>query len=752
MRPWLASERPRTSALLRPPSALLALALLGAGAAASQTPTPPSMQASRAATPPTLDGDVLGDPAWSQVRPATGFVQTNPFAGREASERTEVRISFDDATLYVGVVCYDRDPKAIIVSDSRRDASLDETDSFQVIFDTFADQQNGFVFGTNPAGIEYDAQVVQGGSSVFGGGGGGGRFQRAVSSFNLNWDAAWRVAARIHDQGWSAEMAIPFRSLRYPNGDQQTWGVNFQRNIRRRNETSFWAPLELQMTLQRLTEAGALEGLEVPAQRNLKVIPYALGVGRRPADADSERDEDFEAGLDVKVGITQGLTLDATFNTDFAQVEVDDQQVNLDRFNLFFPEKRPFFLENAGLFSVGSSGEVDLFFSRRIGLSAGGTPIPIDGGLRLSGKVGRTNLGFLAMETDEAGGFQANRYGLARVNREFRNRSSVGAIVVRRDGTGALAPDGDENDTYGLDFSWGIGRAHTLSGYAAKTETPGRTGDDHAFNFGYAHGSPKWRAFANVTEVAEDFNPEVGFLARTEFRKLSGFLMRTIRPQNMGSMQEIRPHISYTGYWDFDDFQETEFIHVDSHFEWRSGAEVHTGINFTREGVKAPFEISPGVVVQPGEYAHDELQLVYFTNEGAPLSFRTRTVIGGFFGGDRVSSNNTIRARWGEALTSELTWSHNNVNLPVGDFDVNLGRLRVSYSLTPRILLQSLIQYNDRSDQTSVNLRFSWLRDANTGLFVVYNEIDEFGVRELLDRTDRSLTIKYSHLFDVFGR
>ena len=712
----------------------------------------PSMQAVSLTSEPDLDGDVLNDDMWRSVPAATGFVQTRPFSGAAATERTEVRIGYTAETLFIGIVCFDREPNAIIVSDSRRDAPLDDSDSFQVIFDTFGDQQNGFIFGTNPAGIEFDAQIIRGGSSLFGGGGGGGRFQSAVSSYNLNWDAAWRVAATTGDFGWSAEMAIPFRSLRYPSEEIQTWGVNFQRNIRRRNEQSFWAPLEQQMSLERLTEAGQLTDMAAPAQRNLKLIPYVLGEATRPGDESLESSEDLEVGLDLKVGITQSLTLDATYNTDFAQVEVDEQQVNLDRFNLFFPEKRPFFLENAGLFSVGSSGEVDLFFSRRIGLSSGGTQLPIDGGLRLSGKVGKTNLGFLAMQTDEEDGFQANRYGVARVNREFRNRSSVGGIFVTREGTGSLAASDDENQTLGLDFSWGIGTAHTVSGFVAQTDTPGRDGDDHAFKLGYSHASPKWRAFIEGTEVAEDFNPEVGFLARTEFRKAAGFIMRPIRFQNAGSLHELRPHISYTGFWDLDDFQETQFVHVDNHTEWRNGYELHTGMNFTKEGVREAFEISPGVVVPPGEYSHDEAQVVFITNQGSPYSYSNRVVVGGFFGGDRVSVNNTVRARWGEALTSELTWSYNNVNLPVGDFDVNLGRLRVSYSLTPRVLLQTLLQYNDRTDQTSVNLRFSWLRDANTGLFVVYNEIDEFGMRQLIDRPDRRLIIKYSHLFDVFRR
>lgn len=318
---------------------------------ASEAPVAVAMRVSAA---PTLDGDVLGDPVWTEAQPITRFWQTTPEEGQPASERTEVRIVYTDQALYFGVVCYDRLPESIIVSDSRRDAPLDETDSFQIILDTYRDRQNGFVFGTNPAGIEYDGQVTNEGQGT---GFGGGR-QRGGSGggFNINWDASWEVRTKISEIGWSAEFAIPFRTLRYRKAQRQIWGINFQRNIRRRNETAFWAPLPRQFNLYRLSLAGVLTGLEIRRQRNLKIIPYTLGEARRDFSETSGTDWLGEAGVDLKYSITPSLTLDATYNTDFAQVEVDEQQINLDRFNLFFPEKRPFFLENAGLFAVTARG------------------------------------------------------------------------------------------------------------------------------------------------------------------------------------------------------------------------------------------------------------------------------------------------------------------------------------------------------------------------------------------------------------
>ncbi|MFQ6004007.1 MAG: DUF5916 domain-containing protein [Woeseia sp.] len=703
----------------------------------------PAMRAYPMSDAPRLDGVVAGDTAWGAVIPTSGFWQVRPDEGQPATQRTEVFVGFTDDSLYVGVICYDDEPGEIIVSDSRRDSSLDDTDSFQVILDSFHDKQNGFVFGTNPAGIEYDGQVVKQAGDLFGAGG-----------FNLNWDTSWSVKATISELGWSAEMEIPFRSLRYGAEVTQTWGINFQRNIRRNNEVVYWSRLSRQHNLHRIADAGTIEGLEVPPHRNLKVTPYVLGQASRGGDLPAGTRYDEEFGVDIKYSVTPSLTLDLTYNTDFAQVEVDEQQVNLNRFSLFFPEKRPFFLENAGQFTVGNDEEVELFFSRRIGISTDGEPIPIDAGLRLSGKVGdATNVGLLYMKTEAVPGVApANDYTIARVNQEFANRSSIGGSFIDRSGDGSLLPAGsdDYNRTYAIDGRWGLGKHLDFEGWVARTDTPGLSGKDDAFSVDTTYNSGKWSSGLGYSEVGADFNPEVGFLARDDYRKYSGFIMRRIRPDDLWGLHELRPHTWYYGYWDFDGFQETGFLHIDNHWEWKSGMEIHTGVNFTREGVKDAFEINDGVTVEPGTYKHEELQLVYFTNQAAPLSVHLDAVIGGFFGGDKTTLRPRLRYRIGETFSTELSWSYNDIRLPVtnGDFEVNLARLRISYSFTPKILLQSLVQYDDRNDITAANLRFSWLQSANAGLFVVYNEVDEHGVAGPAGR-GREFIIKYSRILDL---
>lgn len=307
---------------------------------------------------PLLDGEVLNDEIWQQIKPFGSLNQIQPNYGQPASEKTDIRIAYTTTTFYVSVVCYDSEPSSLVVSDARRDADLENTDAFIFILDTYKDNQNGFVFGTNSIGVEYDAQVDnegQGNNNVNRQQGG------TIGGFNINWDGSWKVQAKVGEFGWSAEFAIPLRTLRFQSG--KDWGINFRRNIRKTNEIAYWAEMPVGFTLNRLSLAGSLIGLDLRTPGNLKIIPYVLGQVSKDFEAtDSKIEFDSDVGGDIKYSITPSLTLDLTYNTDFAQVEVDQQQVNLDRFNLFFPEKRPFFLENAGLFSVGSPGEVDLFF------------------------------------------------------------------------------------------------------------------------------------------------------------------------------------------------------------------------------------------------------------------------------------------------------------------------------------------------------------------------------------------------------
>ncbi len=706
----------------------------------------PVLQSSEMVNEPLLDGEVLGDKAWGSLIPATGFQQIEPDDGLPATQKTEVYVGFLEDALYVGLIAYDDTPNQILATDSRRDSSLDNTDSFQLIIDGLRDGQNGFIFGTNPAGIQYDGQVIREGSGGTMGSGGGG--------FNLNWDGSWEVATSISEIGWSAEMRIPFSTLRYGRENVQTWGINFQRNIGRNNETAFWAPLSRQHKLYRLSEAGSVTGIKPAKKRNLQFSPYILGQSTRGGNLVSTQNNS-EAGFDIKYSITPSLTLDATYNTDFAQVEADEQQMNLDRFSLFFKEKRPFFLENAAQFSVGDEQAVQMFFSRRIGISSSGDQLPIIGGARLSGKLaGSTNVGFLHMHSEAVAGVApGNKFTVARVNQELPSRSSLGFMYVGRDGDGSYltAPGDDKNHTYSVDGRWGIGENLMLEGWLAKTSTPGLEGRDEAFSAKAIYNSSEWLNRLEYSQVGEDFNPEVGFLKRSNYRRMSALILRRIRPENTWGLLEVRPHISYTAYWDFDGFQETGFLHIDNHWEFRNGYRIDTGVNFTREGVQTPFDIIDGVTIQAGTYDHSEAQIRFNTDKSDPLSLSSVTYIGGRFGGNRIAIKSSIIYRVGESFRSELTYNYNKFDLPIerGQFNANLTQLRLSYAFTPKILLQALVQHNQVDDTVGTNLRFSWLQTANSGFFLVYNEVDERGIAA--NPRGKEVIFKYSHIFDVFN-
>ena len=705
----------------------------------------------KASSDPVMDGDVLNDPAWANVPEVTTFIQKTPDEGQSVSEKTAVKVMYTEKTFYVSVVCYDTNPGEIVISDTRRDSPLNNSDSFSFIIDTFKDFQTGYLFGTNPAGIEYDAQIT--------GGGEGGSMMRRFSmgtggGFNVNWDAVWEVKSQKGDFGWSAEFAIPFKTLRYATNKDQSWGINFERVIARKKEEAHWSPISRQHTMNRLVSAGTLTHMNVPTSRNIKILPYVLGQNNENKSETTSKSSDGNFGLDAKLSIGSSMSLDLTYNTDFAQVEADEQQINLDRFSLFFPEKRAFFLENAGLFSVGSGGgffgpDIEMFFSRRIGVGPGGAPVPILGGGRLTGTAGGMKIGMLSMRTEAVKDItEANQYSVFRLKKELPNRTHIGAMYTALDHMGT---DGYVNNAYAFDAQIGIGELSKIVVFAGLTETPEMDKDNaYAYRMEIARDTKQISTNASYTEVGASFNPEMGYLKRENYRKWSGRIFTRFRPENKFGLLEIRPHVNYDGYWKLDGFQESGRWHIDNHWEFRSGFEIHTGTNLVKEGVIEVFEISDSVFVSAGTYDDQEIQIMIMTNQAKPISFSSMNRIGGFFGGDRINMTPTVRLRYKDRFTSEFSFNFNKVNLPGGNFTTNLLRARLTYSFTPKMYIQSLLQYNNQSDQWSMNWRFIWQRSAGTGLYLVYNQIQDYdGIP--IEKSTKSFVVKYSYLFDALN-
>ncbi len=729
------------------PAALLAQA---GGEITRTGATRPVAVATQVDSAPRLDGR-LNDPAWARATVLTGFVQHEPFDGRAATERTEVRIVFDRHALYIGARLHDSDAASIVRGEVRRDAELKDQDAFVVMLDTYLDRQNGFIFGTTPAGIEHDGQVTKEGEGGFGGAvGTGAGASGQTGRANLNWDGTWRVATSVDSAGWTAEFRIPFETLRYAGGRLQRWGLNLARYIRRKNEEDFWSPVGRQYTIYRISQAGTLESIDPPARRVALVTPYTLGTIRRDFVNAGSTDASAEFGADAKLGVTPSLTLDLTYNTDFAQVEVDDQQINLTRFNLFFPEKRPFFLENAGTFSVGAPESVELFFSRRIGIGSESRSVPILGGGRMTGKLAGFTLGLLDIQTErvevaDSTVVEPNNYAVARVLRELPHRSRIGAIAVSRLNTDSTD---DYNVTLGMDGRVGIGEAASLDGFVAHSETPGRSGSSNTWHLSGTYVTRQWEVGAAIRQVDADFNPEVGFLERPAFRFYNFRILRHLRTPKIRWFRETRPHITFRQYDEPDGSPQSRLIHIDSHMLLANGSFFEfPGLNFTREALPDSFAIAQGVKLPPGVYDWLEWGMNYNTNLSAPFSVGGKATVGGFYSGHRAGITANFTARPNQQFQAQLRVNYDNVHLDEGNFVRRLVGVRLAYAFTPSIFLQSLTQYNNQSHSLSANIRFGWLGPAGTGLFVVFNEGRQTGEDSRV--LDRAVIVKFTRQFDL---
>ncbi len=718
----------------------------------------PSITAVRIEHPPVLDGRV-NEQEWRAAPVASDFVQQRPLLGEPATERTEVRFLYTEDALYIGVICFDSEPDQIVDTQSRRDGNLNDSDSIQIILDTYHDQQNGFLFGTNPSGIQYDAQIlnegVSGGEASRSGLGRVGRSATSTaargnpSAVNLNWDVTWTVRSSRTERGWETEMEIPLKSLRFKDSQEpQKWGLNVGRNIRRKNEQSFWAEIPRAYNIYRLSLAGDLESLEVHSSRNLQFTPYLL-VGPQRDFTVSDTDFNNEVGFDVKYGLTSTLTLDGTVNTDFAQVEVDDEQINLTRFSLFFPEKRDFFLENAGTFAFGTPREMDLFFSRRIGIEDG-REVPILAGARLTGKIDRFNLGILSIQTGEEEGLAAGQnFFVGRIRREFHRRSSVGVMFTNRDNTGELLGGTEYNRAWGTDLQLGLGEHWILSSYLAKSYSTKLSGDDYAGNIFAEYSSDLWRMELKYLEIQDNFNPEMGFVRRRGVRLPRVGIYFHPSPES-GPVRQWNPHFTITRFYGFDGELETAREHIDLEIRLTNGGSVGLTHNRDYEFLRdddEEFEVHPGVIIPPGTYRSDEVVFSLASDPSASIFGVMNITIGSFFDGDIRSYDFSLGLRTGPKFITTFDFVNTEVDADWGHFNTNLGRIKINYSFSPYRFIQSFFQYNSRSHEFSSNIRFGLTTTSGTGLFVVYNERYETP-GERFDPLERAFFVKYSHQFD----
>ena len=679
-------------------------------------------------TPILIDGN-LDEAVWSLAQPGGDFIQNEPRTGEPATEQTEVRLLYDDENLYIGVYCFDSAGReGITVTEVKRDYRPFDNDHFSFVLDTFDDNRNAFLFGTNPQGAQREGQVEGDGNST-----------------NFDWDAIWYVKTRITEQGWQAEFAIPFKTLRFKSLETQCWGVNFLRVIRRKNEQTYWSPVPRPYRLPRVSLAGELEGLSGVRQgRNLYVKPYLSA----PITRREEDDIDFipELGFDIKYGVTPGLTLDLTANTDFSQVEADTQQINLTRFSLFFPEKREFFLENADLFQFGNSGsgfraQRDLipFFSRRIGLSRGRV-VPIFGGARLSGKAGQYRLGMISMQADQSEETPSTNFSVLRVSREVLSRSDIGAIFVNKH-----TNNGHNNSTYGVDANLTFFQYLDVSSYLLKTETSGVSGEDKAGDLSVEWNDRFLNLKAEHLSIQDNFNPEVGFVPRTGIRKSTGEVTLRPRPgEAIPWIREYRPSASVHYITDQENTLESRQAdqNISVVFEDSSNVWVTRRSHFER--LDEPFEIRSGQFIPVGDYYYVEYLGSASSNRSRMFSGGIWLSRGSFFDGNKNSYQLDFAFRPSYHFAAEVDWRREDLDLPSGDFKTNLVTTRMNYSFTPKIFLDALIQYNSTVEEISSNLRFNFIYKPLSDLFLVYNERRSITG----DVLDRGIILKLTYIFD----
>ncbi|MGE3509049.1 MAG: DUF5916 domain-containing protein [Vicinamibacterales bacterium] len=697
---------PRTTAAPASP-----VALANAAASPEQYTIQPPRVAQR---PPAIDG-VLNDEAWSRAAVIDRFTQQEPVIGQPATERTEVRVMYDANHLYVGVRAYDSSPESIIATEMRRDSLriLDE-DNFQIILDTFQDRRSGYVFVTNPLGAKLEEQIFEEG---------GGNARGASSNVNRDWNGVWDVAARRTSDGWTAEVDIPLVTLRSPNVAVQTWGVNFFRSIRHKNEQVYWAPIPKPYTLFMVSRAGVLTGMrDINRGLDLRVKPFYLGGGRRERTGGATTASGVsEVGLDVKYGLKAGLALDVTLNTDFAQAEVDEQQVNLTRFALFFPEKRDFFLENSGQFTISNQGFerlADLFFSRRIGLSDTGLPIPIIGGARVTGKMpGGNNLAVMNIQTGEAFGRPGENFLVARYSKDVARRSKIGGLFVNKDEMGT----GRFNRTLALDGLYMPTSTFSLHTFLAKTSTPGVATEQTAFHARALFWNTKWNTFAEYTDIGDNFNAEVGFVPRRGIRQSKLHLERNPRPGGIIRVMEPMWNVIYTT--DQHNRLLTRRFHHMLGTRFQNGTYLNVWWNNWYERLDEPFRIQPAVTIPVGIYRFDELMFMYTSNPARRFYQRLQYSPQTFFDGRRTNYDLALGVRGGSRFSTELALQRNDVRLPWGDFVVDLSILRVDFAFSPRQTLRTLSQYNSYTRQLSTSFRYNFIYRPGSDLFVTYDEL-----------------------------
>ncbi len=705
----------------------------------------------------TIDG-VLDEAPWRQSPKIGDLVQRIPRAGARPTERTEVTLLHDRDNLYIGVMCYDSEPSRVLASQMARDASLNPDDRLSIILDTFRDQSNAFHFSTNPNGALVDGLVFANGET------------------NEDWDAIWIVKTQRSNQGWSAEFSIPFKSLSFPAGET-VWGFNISRIIQRKLEEVRWTGARFQTQFFQVSEAGEitnLEGLEQGVGLDVRPFIAQRWFHEGPTGNDVVRGK---PGLDLFYNLTPSLRLSTTVNTDFGETEVDARQINLTRFSIFFPEKRSFFLQDAGVFNFATTGidqpggipstgaEIFPFFSRRIGLLRA-QEVPIDYGVKLTGRAGRTEIGVLNVRTRESPGVAANNLVVGRFRQNFLEQSYVGTIFTGGNPARAPAdrPGADSlasfsSSTLGVDMRLatsnflGTDRNMLVNAWGLKTNRPGISDKNASYGFGAYYNNDRFQGQVIWREIQENFDPALGFVQRSNVRMLRVGASYNPRPKPATGIQQMFHDVFYTRFTRLDNgLVETwklYFTLVDWHFN--SGDSLHSlfDLNPTYERLFEPFEIAPGVVLPPGEYRFTPMRIFFTSAQKRKLQGSIGLTFGNFWSGTARTVQTGLRYQLPPQFTISLTTNQTFANLPEGHFVARIFSTQINYAVSPFLSFSNLIQFDNRSGNLGLQSRVRWTLQPGNDVFFIFGQgwVQETGGFYDFRQQDSRLATKLQYTF-----
>ncbi|MFC1564015.1 DUF5916 domain-containing protein [candidate division KSB1 bacterium] len=708
-----------------------------------------------------IDGR-LDDEEWGNAEFHSDFLQREPEEGIPATERTEVAVIYDDKNLYIGARLYDSEPDKIAATEMRRDAMVWDDDYFDLVLDTFNDKRSGFYFTTNPLGVRID-----------------GVFNDEGRNNNRDWDGVWMCKTSKDDQGWYVEMAIPWQTLRFREGDNITWGANFHRKIMRKNESDYWrlVPREAGMFgSYRVSQAGRINGFNgLKAGGKFELLPYTSGWIQRD---DNLEDEKGEAGIDVKWNVSSNMTADFTYNTDFAQVEADQERVNNTRFSLFFPEKRDFFLEGAETFNFGQGGgggfggrsrggNIQIFHSRRVGIEEG-YPIPIIGGSRLYGKAGDYTYGFMSIQTDqhieppdlddddeendEGYVIPESNYSVFRLKKDVFSRSSIGLMVLNKEKMGI----DDYNRSWGIDTNFPITQTFSFYAVGAGTYSPGEYKNNLAGNAGFNYSSDLWQYSLSYLDIEEDFYPEIGYVRRTDIRRTGARLSYSPRPERFESIRKFNYQVRGNYQTNHENRVLDRQVSSEFRIEFESTARFSINVERQVEFIEEEWSVRDGHTISAGEYLTTGFRTSYSTPRTKALSGTFSLDGGDFYDGSQLGGNLRGELKLFDRFIGSFSHDYTHISLPSGDFHTNISYIRLNYSFNPDMFVKAYLQWyadtiqNYGKNKFLANVLLRYIYRPGSDFYLVFNQENLFGPNDDLQSdllSNRSIIAKFTYFF-----